>query len=145
MTVLFLLVVGVLAVWALDRYLKFTIRRKGQPAPGVKSRAIHTKVVGVTFPNADGTDRQHIIKASCRPGTKLEIRPEPNNPKSATALAVWTTAGQIGYIGSGRLNDDVNRLLSSGVKLDTTVVQATGGTKEHPTLGVNITINVPTS
>jgi hypothetical protein len=62
-------------------------------------RAIHTKVYGVSFANADGSKRQQIAER-CRPGDPLMLVREPDNPHDPWAIAVRTQAGaQLGYIG----------------------------------------------
>jgi len=56
------------------------------------------KVVGVTYENPDGTNRQEII-AKCRAGEPLNLVREPKNPKHERAIAVYRRSGeQIGYI-----------------------------------------------
>ena len=50
-------------------------------------REFQTKVVGVTFENADGASRQRII-AKCGIGEDIDLVPEPDNPHDANAVAV---------------------------------------------------------
>ena len=56
------------------------------------------KVVGVTFSNPDGTNRQAILK-KCSPGQVVELLAEPNNQFDKTAIAVLTSSGEmLGYL-----------------------------------------------
>jgi hypothetical protein len=56
-------------------------------------------VVGESFRNYDGTDRQQIIR-NCRVGDPILLEPEPANrhDKNAIAVLLATTGRQIGYI-----------------------------------------------
>ncbi len=62
-------------------------------------REFQTKVVGVTFENADGASRQSII-SRCGIGEDIELVREPDNPHDANAVAVTRrrTGEQIGYL-----------------------------------------------
>jgi len=56
------------------------------------------RVVGVTHKNRDGSDRQRILK-SCRPGMRVTLAHEPDNPVDQNAVAVRIAGGhQIGYL-----------------------------------------------
>jgi hypothetical protein len=56
------------------------------------------RVVGVTHKNRDGSDRQRILK-SCRPGMRVMLAREPDNPVDPNAVAVRISGGQqIGYL-----------------------------------------------
>ena len=60
-----------------------------------------TKVVGVTHPNSDGSDRQEIIQG-CKPCEQVFLRPEPENPFDPNAIAVDREQGeQLGYLPAG--------------------------------------------
>ncbi len=63
----------------------------------IPRREFQTKVVGVTFTNADGAPRQRII-AKCGIGEDIDLVPEPDNPHDANAVAVTRrrTGEQIG-------------------------------------------------
>jgi HIRAN domain len=53
---------------------------------------------GVTHKNRDGSDRQRILK-SCRPGMRVRLAREPDNPVDPHAVAVRIAGGQqIGYL-----------------------------------------------
>ena len=54
-------------------------------------------VVGESFKNDDGQDRQEII-ANCVVGERVRLVREPENPYDEDAIAVHLNAGQIGYL-----------------------------------------------
>ncbi|MEE4451479.1 HIRAN domain-containing protein [Novosphingobium resinovorum] len=59
-------------------------------------------VVGVAFPNADGSNRQFEIML-CHAGEMVRLVPEPTNKKDRHAIAVFSTRGvQIGYVNAER-------------------------------------------
>ena len=60
-----------------------------------------TKIAGVTHQNADGSDRQTLIK-TLRPGEELKLVREPDNPYDKCAIAVFKLSGeQLGYTHGG--------------------------------------------
>lgn len=59
---------------------------------------VKLKVVGVSFTNEDGTNRQAIIEQMTANST-VTIRREPANRYDRNAIAVHTEMGQVGYIG----------------------------------------------
>jgi hypothetical protein len=69
-----------------------------------------TTIAGVTKQNADGTDRQILIRVLKR-GEALKLIREPNNPYDKYAIAVLRTSGeQLGYVPAGdrRLADHID-------------------------------------
>lgn len=65
----------------------------------VVERDFHTKVVGVTFNNDDGTSRQAII-ASCKPGEDIILKPVPTK-EYPDAIGVFNKKGQqLGHLGA---------------------------------------------
>jgi hypothetical protein len=66
-----------------------------------KARWIHTKVVGVSFPNDDGGSRQDHIGRYAKPDRLVMLVPEPYNPHDPNAVAVYIDDKQIGYIPRG--------------------------------------------
>ncbi len=57
-----------------------------------------TKVVGVTYSNPDGVNRQDLLKRS-KPGQPIKLFREPDNPKDKLAIAVYNRNGQqLGYL-----------------------------------------------
>ena len=104
---------------------------------------LKTKVVGVTFDNEDGTDRQRYVK-KCRVDDQLFLLPEPNNPHDHYAVAVyrkswWGHYQQIGYLGR-HISPDVSEHISSGGTALAQIINLTGGTRDKPARGVNIVV-----
>jgi hypothetical protein len=63
-----------------------------------KTMLYSTRVVGVSFPNSDGTSRQKIIKKLLE-GEKIFLKREPENEYDPNAIKVLTEdKKQIGYI-----------------------------------------------
>ena len=59
---------------------------------------------GVSFANADGSERQPLI-AACRNGEQLILRAEPSNPHDRHAVDVLNSQGQqLGYLPSDARN-----------------------------------------
>ena len=90
-------------------------------------REFQTKVVGVTFENADGATRQRII-AKCGIGEDIDLVPEPDNPHDANAVAVKRrgTGEQIGYLSrdvAGRLVEQAE----SGTAFSAEIHEIIGG------------------
>jgi len=108
-----------------------------------------SKVAGVTFKNDDGSDRQRLIVAHCKPGLALILRREPKNPYSENAIGVWVevrhllTANafvQIGYITS-RAADELAPVMDAGGKVAAKITNLTGS-RQHESVGVNIEVSV---
>lgn len=57
-------------------------------------------VVGESFDNRDGSSRQAILRR-CRPGDRVSLDREFDNPHDENAVAVVTEHGCIGMIGRG--------------------------------------------
>lgn len=65
-----------------------------------KGRDYSLNIVGESFRNPDGSSRQAELKR-CKPGERIELRREPDNPHDADAVAVYSARGvQVGYIAS---------------------------------------------
>lgn len=63
---------------------------------------ISLAVVGVRFPNKSGPTRLFEMSA-CKPGERIELRPEPKNPADPRAVAVYSPRGiQLGYLNAER-------------------------------------------
>ena len=94
----------------------------------------HTKVVGVTFDNDDGSSRQEIIK-KCKVGDSIIFKPVPAE-KYPEAIGVFTTTGeQFGYV-----NAELARKLKSKYAMNLMNVRIsniTGGGKGK-SLGCNL-------
>lgn len=105
----------------------------------VEIRPIHTKVVGVTFRNDDGSSRQRILKA-CREGEMLKLVKRPSGG-DRNAVAVCRKNGQ--QLGNLRreLAAELAPLLDKGVELQAEITDLTGGgTFRKRTRGCNICI-----
>lgn len=65
-----------------------------------KIQNVVLSVVGVTFPNDDGSNRGTIISELMHDDTTVRIEREPNNQYDRNAIKVVANdLGQIGYIG----------------------------------------------
>ncbi len=139
------IVFAAIVAWLLSRYVKISVKpidsASTQAVIGA-TRGLHSKVVGVTFNNTDGTPRQKLIKTHCRVGMPLELKPEPDNQHDPNAVGIWATAGQIGYVERGRLSADIGKKIHAGKRVSARISDITGGTKGLPTLGVNISIEI---
>ncbi len=113
--------------------------------------SFHTKAVGVTYPNDDGTDRQKII-AKCKVGDRLILQHEPENPYDENAIAVYCRQSsffggskikQIGHLPSRTArNLHMDERIVDGGQLDAKISAVTGG-YDGKTMGVNIEIYYP--
>jgi len=100
---------------------------------------IHTKVVGVTFKNTNGSDRQEII-ASLKVGDGLVVMPYKveGHPE---ALGVFTEGGRmLGSLPEETARSIIEKYAYNPMKCE--VSSLTGGTADKPTRGCNILITV---
>lgn len=58
---------------------------------------VEFKVVGVSFTNEDGVERQDIL-ANVRTGDVVMLQREPHNLYDKNAVAVMSLYGQVGYV-----------------------------------------------
>lgn len=108
--------------------------------------AFNTKLVGVTKPAPDGTDRQRIIAKFVSEGMILELKPEPENKYDKNAIGVWIHVKgffsnkrfHIGYI-SAEIADRLSGEIQGGKEVKAKVKNVTGGSGRA--LGVNISID----
>jgi hypothetical protein len=104
---------------------------------------IRTKLVGVTKDNEDGTNRQKLIKKYLRPGTELQLLREIDNPFDANATSAWISvkgkAQRVGYVSTELVNDRTD-LFKVGRDATMIVLDVTGGTRDKPSIGVNVQI-----
>lgn len=98
-------------------------------------KTIHTKVVGVTFQNDDGSNRQDIL-ADCIPGDQLELRPFVY--KGLPAYAVFDGDKQIGNIPSETAQ--VIHDCSIGLVVRSEIAEITGG--DGLKYGCNIIVQI---
>lgn len=104
----------------------------------------HTKVVGVSHDNPDGSSRQQLIRKHCKKGVMMMLVPEPDNTFDPNAVAVYvykskligkSIRAQIGY-----LKSDVAKEFHTMTKVHAKIADVTGGTKDKATMGVNLQI-----
>lgn len=93
-------------------------------------------VVGESFKNPDGQDRQLII-SKLNAGDAAYFVLEHDNPYDKRAIAVFTTKGQIGYVGK----DDaarrfIERRLKEGLPIEAHVLNILGAAPGRPYRGV---------
>ncbi len=99
---------------------------------------IDTKVVGVSKANADGSQRQDIIKEGVFEDDLLELRPEPDNPYDANAVAVFTKdSNQIGYL-SREVAERLHNVLNGNLTVAAKVTWVSG----EKTIGVGLRIEL---
>jgi hypothetical protein len=68
----------------------------------VPGRDLSLAVVGIIYPNKDGSNRQFEV-AMCTPGEPVALVPEPTNKADPAAVAVFSARGiQIGYLSAER-------------------------------------------
>ena len=101
-------------------------------------RHFHTKIVGVTHENSDGTDRQHVIRR-CGLFENLALDREEDNPHDSNAVRVCRTDGQqLGYLNSG-LAEEIVEKSARGYHFAVFIKNLTGG-KKGQAVGVNLLI-----
>ncbi len=100
---------------------------------------IISKVVGVTYPNDDGTERQDVI-ARCNEGEQLILQHDKENRFSEVATKVLRTTGeQLGHLPDSIAWDLYDTLHeNAGWSVMGVTLNLTGGTPEKPTRGCNI-------
>lgn len=104
-------------------------------------RTIHSKVVGVTRDNDDGTSRQEIINELSEYDF-LVLERDPQNYYDTNAIKVLTDDNrQIGYLGQ-RLAEELAPLMDAGQEIECELKEVTG--LDQDTQGVNIEITVYT-
>lgn len=65
-------------------------------------RELTLAIVGIDFPNSDGTNRRSELMFS-EVGEPIELRPEPKNKHDELAVAVYSARGvQVGYVTAER-------------------------------------------
>jgi len=102
----------------------------------MRLRHSFAKVVGVTFPNDDGSERQKILKR-CKVGDRLLLEHDPNNEYSSMAIDVLRTNGQQVGHAPEYLAERIISELADGCGAVGVVTSITGGTWTKPTRGLN--------
>lgn len=95
------------------------------------------RVVGVSFDNSNGNNRQGLLK-QCAPDQEVTLKRKPSK-KYPEAIEVWTKFGQIGFIDA---DDAVNlaKVIDNGTRLIVKIKKITGGNVEKPKLGCIISV-----
>lgn len=98
----------------------------------------HTKIVGVTFENEDGTSRQYLI-SRCRKGDAVTIEPSPSK-KYPHAIGVYDDFwNQLGYLNADLANEFYQKDWINS-KITAVISSITGD--EHNNLGCNLLITI---
>lgn len=105
----------------------------------------YTKIVGVSFINKDGSDRQELIedlddllqKTSRVP---LKLVREPQNPYDHNAIQVHNEQGkQLGFL-SRSVSETLAPMMDNGIVIQCTLSQITGHSLDQ-NFGINIQIS----
>lgn len=100
---------------------------------------IPTKLVGVSFQNEDGSERQSLIK-SLKQGDNLTIEAEPSNKYDSNSHVIKFNSKIIGHISRELSADLVNKKLNKENIIGIKEWKVTGSDKH--TLGVNVIIEI---
>jgi hypothetical protein len=104
----------------------------------------YTKLVGVTFANQDGSDRQDIIEELddlllTHPSVKLILNRAPNNPYDHNAIEVHDQKNrQLGFL-SRSVSETLAPLIDNGIEVGCILEQITGHSLDQ-NFGINIQI-----
>lgn len=100
----------------------------------------HTKVVGVTYKNDNGSDRQKII-SKCKAGQDVIFKPTPSK-EYPEAVGVFTVKGeQLGYLNAELAHDLIHTYPNN--QMQATITTITGGNGKN--YGCNIHIHIFTN
>jgi len=107
-----------------------------------KVRKAYLDIVGESFKNPDGTDRQEIIAKYCKPNKRVKLEREPENTHDKNAISVWVETepgkyAQIGYV-ERKLAADLAPALDAGEgeKIRVNISKVIGGVPGRETMGV---------
>lgn len=117
-----------LIVWLIKHFTKKNNVPKIDPSKLNIVRDFHSKVVGVTFNNDNGTSRQEIIR-NCKIGEDVIFKPTPTE-KYPDAIGVFNTQGEQ----LGNLNADLAAELKRKYPLNpmsVTISNITGGGEDY--------------
>ena len=94
--------------------------------------SFHTKIVGVTFKNEDGSDRQRIIRDLIRneeleEGTELFFVPQPTNPYDSNCILIKAANGKTLGSLSKELAATISPQIQQGYTFKVYVSSYTGG------------------
>ena len=103
---------------------------------------IYTKIVGVSFQNSNGSDRQEALAhLHSEPlPLSLTLKPEPDNPYDPYAIAVLSPKGtQLGYLRQA-LSYSITKMIEYGYRIDVDLLALTGVKEAMHHRGANIRI-----
>ena len=100
---------------------------------------IPTKIVGVSFKNSDGVERQDLIKR-LKEGDVLTIEKEENNPYDKNSHIIKSKDGILGHV-SKDLAENLVEKVKNGEKIIGIKKFKVTGLKQH-TFGINIVIEL---
>jgi len=110
-------------------------------------RTIHSKIVGVTKTNRDGSNRQEIIREQVSAGDFLLLERDFDNPYDSNAIRVRLDSGsidddqQIGFL-TEKLAAELAPLMDAGQEINCRAIEITGF--DQDVLGVNIELEILT-
>lgn len=132
-----------LLVWLVNRSKTNTDAPATQGKNAVKAsdlrvlRDFRTKIVGVTFGNADGSSRQKII-ANCKVGQGVVFRPM-NDPQHPESIGVFTENGQqLGHLAADLARDMRDKYPQNPMRAE--IASITGGGDYNYGCSIHITI-----
>lgn len=102
---------------------------------------IHSKVYGISHKNKDGSERQ-TSASNCYKGELLDLNIEWNEEYQEKALKVFTSKGKQTGFKRHEFAQDLLGYLEDGYLFEVYVSEVTGGSKDKPTLGININIHL---
>ncbi|GEM_PF-2226495 len=92
----------------------------------VLSSTLNTKIVGVTFDNTDGINRQVILEKMKTGDKTITLKRDPNNAYDEHAIEIHSNYGMAGFINAD-LAPDLASKMDSGKVVKATVEEITGG------------------
>ncbi|WP_342547679.1 HIRAN domain-containing protein [Paenibacillus sp. FSL P2-0089] len=95
------------------------------------------RVVGVSFDNSNGTNRQTLLK-KCTMNQEITLK-RKRSKEYPNAIEVWSKVGQLGHIADDDAID-LAEIIDNGTRLTAKIKKITGGTTDKPSLGCIITI-----
>jgi hypothetical protein len=102
-------------------------------------RHFHTKIVGVSHRNPDGSERQRLIR-DCQVLETLELDHEESNPNDPNAVRVLRKTGQqLGYL-RAELAAEIVSKAKSGYRFVVFIKDITGNERKGQSLGVNLLV-----
>lgn len=102
--------------------------------------SIPTKIVGVSFKNSDGIERQDLIKR-LKEGDVLTIEREPDNKYDKNSHIIKSKDGVLGHVSKSLAEDLVEKVDEGGEKIIGIKEYKVTGQAQH-TFGVNIIIEL---